>query len=362
MRRVCVPILCAVLAWSLAAAIPPAAGHPPTTTSAPAAVDALHDQAQAAMNNGQFERAAELLETAIRTDPGRTREYYLLAEAYEQAGHPDRAADTHVRLGDAYAATGRHAVAVDAYEHAGRLGRDGPDYHLRLARSHYALKQYLGAVTKRRIAGGVPDRVVDGYYLLRPVPDRDDMWFVCPPESAIYHIRCIDAAGSTSTAARLLEADVWLAVKQPSRALRIYGSIESEVPAGQKADYYYHSAQAALGADDLNEYIRRLRRAIELAPDRYGHTELTAYTTLAERYSQRGDLERYTDYLKLACELAPRSGDLHYQLGNAYWEADDRVAAARQWQIALELDPDHPDRDRMLQLIRDQQGSSPPSR
>jgi tetratricopeptide (TPR) repeat protein len=354
--------LATALAGSLAPTDPAQTDPSPQTTTAPAAVTKLVDQARAAMRAERYEQAVALLESAVRTGPGDTRCLELLARAYERTGERGQAADTLVRLGDAHAAAERHAMAAEAFERAGRLGRDSPDYHVRLARCYCHLKQYLGDITTQSITGGVPDRIVGDRYLLKKAPDRKGVWYVSPRESAIYHVRRARDGGLDTLAMQMLEAEIWFEAGQPARALRIYQAVESCVSGEGRAAYYFRSAQAALAAEDLDEYLTRLLRAIELDPHTYSGEKLTAYMTLAERYSRRGDLDAFVLYLQKAVALAPKSVDLHYRLGNAYWEADRRTEAARQWQVALELNPDHPDRTRMLELIRDVQSPArPPS-
>jgi len=87
-------------------------------------------------------------------------------------------------------------------------------------------------------------------------------------------------------------------------------------------------------------------------PDRYTPKLAQAYLKIADRYSQRGDVELYLHYLRLAVAELPETSRLHYRLGNAFWEAGQKIPAARHWQLTLELEPNHPDRLRMLELIR----------
>jgi tetratricopeptide (TPR) repeat protein len=150
----------------------------------------------------------------------------------------------------------------------------------------------------------------------------------------------------------LLHADIWVGAGRYTRALAIYRRIDGVVPAEQRARYYYQFAQASLGTDDVEGYVERLKRAIALDGDTYGRHLVTAYRRAAEYYGAEGDLDNYIRYLELAAGESPTSADLHYLLGNALYEAGRRVEASRRWRLTLELNPDHPDRRRMLELVR----------
>ena len=345
-----------ILCWA-----PPAQAGGPTTSAPAGAVD-LYAEAREAVDAGHYEHALSLLESAVRLEPGQARYRALLAWTHARLGADEQAAAEYARLGDWYAERGRHALAAEAFEQAVGLGRRDARLHVRLARAYYELKQLLGTISTRRVPGASPDRIVGAYYLLSPVPSQPDRYYVCPRSSAIYQIRQAIDAGLDDAVTRLLQADICLAAGRHEQALAIYRSIESRVPPEERAGYYFRSARAALGVDASDEYLARLRQAIDLDPQRYGPSLADAYDAMARRCSRQGELEMYIRYLEQATDVSPVSAQLHCRLGNAYWEANRRADAARQWQVALELQPDHPDRKRMLDLIS-AVGSAPgPSR
>ncbi|UCG17396.1 MAG: tetratricopeptide repeat protein [Phycisphaerales bacterium] len=329
---------------------PPAQADVPTT-SAPVGAASLYAEAREAVEAGRHDHAASLLESAVRLEPEHVQYRALLARTYARLGANDRAAAEYVRLGDWYTDRGRHALAAEAFEQAEGLHRRDPQLHVRLARAYYELKQFLGTISIRRVPGASPGRIVGEYYLLGPVPNRPDTYYGCPPSSAIYRIQQAIDGGLEDAATRLLHGDIWLAAGRHAEALAVYRSIENHVPAKEQAGYYFRSARAALGVDATDEYFARLQRAIELDPQRYGPALADAYDAMARRCSRQGELATYIQYLERGADAAPASAELRYRLGNAYWEASRRTDAARQWQIALELQPDHPDRKRMLDLI-----------
>jgi tetratricopeptide (TPR) repeat protein len=320
----------------------------------------LFDQGRAALGGGDYPRAVELLESAVQRDPDAVSYRAALAEAYERAGRREEAAQTHARIGDAYLAQGKGALAAEAFTRAEALGLNDPNLHVQLARAYCVLEQYLGAVTTRRLDSAEVGHIVREGYVLEPVPNQPDTYRVCPPASAIYQLQAVLDAGLDSVEVHLLRADVWLHARRYDRALAAYRAVEDRVPIEERAAYYARSAQAALGADELEEYLARLERAIELDPETYRPRREDAYRNLAERYTQRGDLAATIRYLKLAIQEEPEDADLHYRLGNVYWETRRAADAAGQWRITLELRPDHPDRRRMLTLIRSTMNAEAP--
>lgn len=314
--------------------------------------DALYRQGRAALRDGQPARAVECLESAVQRDADAVSYHAALAEAYERTGRRQDAAETYAQIGDAYLAQSKGALAADSFTRAVALGLNDPHLHVQLAKAYFALAEFLGTVTPRRLEAAKPGSIVREGYVLEPVSDRADTYYVCPPASAIYQLQAALDAGVDTVDVHLMRADVWLHTRRYDQALTAYRAAEDQVPTEDRAAYYARSAEAALGADELEEYLARVERAIELDPETYRPRLGDAYRNLAERYTQRGDLPATIQYLELAIREAPEAAELHYRLGNVYWETRRAADAAQQWRITLELCPDHPDQDRMLALIR----------
>ena len=56
---------------------------------------------------------------------------------------------------------------------------------------------------------------------------------------------------------------------------------------------------------------------------------------------------------------SPQTASLHLKLGNAYEEAQDHNKAMAQWRMVLDLEPDHPQRMKLLNLIEKYRSSKP---
>ena len=60
----------------------------------------------------------------------------------------------------------------------------------------------------------------------------------------------------------------------------------------------------------------------------------------------------YIKYLKLAVHESPQTAALHMKLGNALEEAKTFGPAVQQWRMVLDLEPDHSERTKLLNLIK----------
>ena len=255
-------------------------------------------------------------------------------------------------LGDIYLAQEKNALAVEAYETAARLVPGDASLHFKLATAFFGLRNYLGDVTRQVIDGGKPGTLCDRGYLIDSVPGERDAFYISPPRSSVYHAQKALDLGADGPEVRLLLADIWLEARRYDRAMAEYRDIKARVPHTRLAAFYYNYARASWGVGDPEGHLTRLKKAAELDRASYAPFLKPAHERVAEYYNQEGDSQKYIEHLGLAVRRAPESSELHYRLGNALWEADRRAEAVRHWRITLELRHDHPDRDRLLQLIR----------
>ena len=326
----------------------------------------LYAQGLAAFSDGEFAEAVRLIEAAVAAQPDAVSYRLLLGQAYSRTGESAKARrcfqkvieqdptdpDAHYQLGNTYLHDEKYALAVESYQAALRLGATEPEVHFKLARAHARLENYLGAVKTRLVPGGAAGRVEDGVYLIEQVPNETGRFFVAPAESAIYHVQLAIDGGLDTPELHLLHADVWLHAGRYARARAIYERIEDRVPDDQRAAYYHNDAQACLGLDDLEGYLERLGKAVAIDAKTYGPQLAGAYRVAADRSSAAGDLANQIRYLRLAVAESPDSDELHYALGNSLYETGRSAEASHHWRMTLQLRPNHPDRERMLELIR----------
>jgi tetratricopeptide (TPR) repeat protein len=123
------------------------------------------------------------------------------------------------------------------------------------------------------------------------------------------------------------------------------------VPEEDKALFHYYYARAAFGTGRYDRYLSLLEEAIRLDPGAYRATLVDAYLKVADQYNQAGRLDKYIEFLARAVGESPRTASLHLRLGDAYEEAQKYDRALAQWRLVLDLEPDHPRRMKLLNLM-----------
>ena len=277
-------------------------------------------------------------------------------EHYEQAVRLNpRSGDDFYQLANIYLAQNQFAKAAEAYEKARALGIDSAVLHFKLASVYFNLRNYLGRVTTAEVIGGQVGQIKNDLLLLDAAPGKKDAFYVSPPTSAIFQVVRAQQMGIDLPQIRFLEANIWLNARRFARADAIYKALEGKIEKADTGLFWFDWAQAALGLDDYDTYLARLNKAIDTEPKTYKPTLPDAYVTLAARYQQRGDNKRYIEYLLKAVQANPLSAGLHLTLGDALWQLNDRAQARQQYRLVLELEPDHADRVRLLNRIREQE-------
>ncbi len=292
---------------------------------------ACHELAVAYDQQNQLSSAAWYYERAVQINP--------------------KATDDLVRLGNLHLQQGLPALTIRALRSALELGVQSAEVHTQLAQAYLQIDVPLGKVQLVPLANAVVGKTCGAWYVLEAVGGQPNRYRACPDHSAIYHLEKAFEMGLDEPAMHVLQGDIWLAAKDYSRARDVYQSVESTVPAEVQAAFYYHYGQALFGLNDLTGFLKCLETAIQRDPQTYQPKRREAYTMLADRYCMLGDLDHTIEYLTLATQEAPTSAELHLRLGNAMYEAKRTPEAFRQWRMTLQLEPQHPDRERLLKLM-----------
>ncbi len=292
--------------------------------------------------------------------------YHMLAEAtynldkYPEARkyfekaiqlNPNSAAD-HYQLGNIYLAGHFYALAAEAYDKALRLGVSSPVLRYKLGSAYFNLRNYFGRVQVITVKAGKTGTINGSWYLIEPVPGKKDRFRAAPSSSAIYQIARATTDGIADRAdIQFLKANIYLNARRYKQAYGMFGKIKKIIAKEDKALFYFYYSQAAFGIDKYDEYISLLKEAIKLDKDAYQPTLVEAYLKVAEQYNQLGQTDKYIRYLALAVAASPQTVSLHLKLGYAYEHARKYALAARQWQMVLDLQSDHPDRLKLINLI-----------
>ena len=293
--------------------------------------------------------------------------YHMLAEAYYQKEQWDEARENYqeavklnpqsprdwYQLGNIYLAQKHFARAAEAYEKAGQLGIDSAVYHFKLASVYFNLRNYLGTVSTAQVVGGQVGQIKNDLLLLEAVPGQKDTFYVARPKSAIFQIVKAQQMGIDTPQIKFLEANIWLSARRFAKADALYKALEGKLEKADTGLFWFYWSQTALGLDDYDDYLARLKKAIEAEPDVYKSTQADAYVTVARRCQEKGEHGQYIDYLKRAVQTNPISASLHLMLGEAYWQGGQHKEAVEQYKLVLELEPDHADRIKLLNRIRE---------
>ena len=300
--------------------------------------------------------------------------YHMLAEAHYTLGELEKASKDyeeavklnpqsaldHYQLGNIYLAGNFFALAAESYRSALQLGMDSPVLRYKLGSAYFNLRNYFGAIAVRTVKSGQPGTISGDWYLVEPVPGHKDVFRCAPENSAIYQVAKALADGiEPRPDIFVLRASIYLSAHRYQRAYDLFTEIGPKVPDADKALYYYYYAQAALGTGRYDEYLALLGKAIELDPAAYKSALVDAYLQVADQYNQAGQLDKYIQFLADAVAQSPTTASLHLKLGNAYEEDQKYDLAIAQWRMVLDLEPDHPDRLRLLNLIEKYTSGAP---
>jgi tetratricopeptide (TPR) repeat protein len=300
--------------------------------------------------------------------------YHILAEAYYNLGelnkarkdyeeavklNPQSAAD-HYQLGNIYLGINAFALASDSYQTALRLGLDTPVLHYKLGSALFNLRNYFGAISVQEVRSGKPGTIQDKWYLIETLPGQKDRFRCAPEISAVYQVAKALADGIEDRPdIHVMIATIYMNAGRFAQAYKMFEKIGPAVKDEDKALFYYYQAQSAFGIGDYDRYLKLLGEAIKLKPEAYKSTLVDAYVQVADQYNQAGQLDRYIEFLSKAVAESPQTASLHLKLGNAYEEAQKFPAAVAQWRMVLDLEPDHPQRMNLLNLIDKYRSETP---
>jgi tetratricopeptide (TPR) repeat protein len=193
---------------------------------------------------------------------------------------------------------------------------------------------------------------IDGpWYLIEPVPGQKEVFRCAPEASAIYQVAKALADGIEQRPdIFVLRATIYLNAHRYAQAYDLFTSILPTVKE-DRALFCYYYAQAAFGSGKYDRYLELLEEAIKLDEKAYKAMRVDAYLAVAEQYNQAGDLNKYIEFLAKAVAESPQTASLHLKLGYAYEEVQKYESAIGQWRMVLDIEPDHPQRIKLLNLI-----------
>ncbi|NQU23364.1 MAG: tetratricopeptide repeat protein, partial [Candidatus Nealsonbacteria bacterium] len=292
--------------------------------------------------------------------------YHMLAEAQYNLGEHDKArkhyeeavklnpqsASDHYQLGNIYLAGNFFARAAESYQSALRLGLDSPVLRYKLGSAYFNLRNYFGRISAQTVKSGKAGTINAQSYLIEPVPGSKDVFRCAPEASAVYQIaRAIADGIEDRPDIHVLRATIYLNAHRYKQAYEMFTEIGGKVPDEDKALFHYYHAQAAFGTGQFDRYLELLAEAIKLDPQSYESTLVDAYLSVADQHNQAGRLDKYIEFLAKAVAESPGTASLHLKLGDAYEEAEKPKQAVSQWRMVLDIEPEHPQRMKLLNQI-----------
>lgn len=292
-----------------------------------------HLLAEAAWNQDDFDTARKYYREAIKLNP-------------------DSAPD-HYQLGNIYLGENRFALAARSYEAALRLGLDSVVLHYKLASAYFNLRNYFGRISVATVKTGEPGTISGNLYLIERVPGQKDVFRVAPERSAVFHIeRAIEGGLGDRADTRMLLANIYLNARRYQQAYEMFKALDGKVPEEDAALQAFYFAQSAFGVRKYDEYLTQLKAAVKLDGEAYESALVDGYLQVADRHNQSGQLQKYIDHLAMAVDHSPQTASLHLKLASAFEEARRYDDAVQQWRLVLDLEPEHPQRTQLLNLIR----------
>ena len=332
----------------------------------PEYVEAGQLLAEILVEQKRWKKLAEVLEPLLeyRHD---YQTYHLLGEAsyrldryrkafeyYREAVrlNPESGLD-HYQLGNIHLIRNRFSLAAAAFEKAGSLGLQSPLLAFKLGSAYFNLRNYFGRVQEVSVRSGKAGLIHGDWYLIESVPGRQDVFRAAPARSAVYQVsKAIEGSAAASHEMRLLLANIYLNAGRFQRAHELYTAIGSSVPKEDEALYNFYLAESAFGLGRYDQYMQCLAKAAKLDEEAYRSTLIDGYLRVAEKFNQLGDQEAYLKYLTEALAERPETASLHLKLGDAHAAGGALEKAVRHWRMVLDLEPDHPQRTRLLNAIK----------
>lgn len=324
---------------------------------------------------GNWENVVTVLEPLLKYRHDYTT-YHLLAKAKHNLDDHKKArkyfeeavklnatnASDHYQLGNIYLAGNFFALAAESYQKALALGLDSPVLRYKLGSAYFNLRNYFGRISVVTVKAGKVGTISGNWYLIEQVPGKKDKFRAAPSNSAIYQVaKAMDDGIKDRPDIKFLKANIYLNARRYKQAYQMFKKIKDTIPKEDKALFYYYYSQSAFGIGKHDEYINLLKEAIELDKAAYEPILVEAYLKVADQYNQAGKLDKYIQYLMLAVGASPQTASLHLKLGNAYEEDRKYDKAVVQWQMVLDLEPDHPARMKLINLM-DKYRKEPPER
>ena len=302
---------------------------------------------------GQNDKAVEKLDSAVRLNRRFSLAYSLLGDIYQQTKNYEKSAVSYEKatelnpwsfkdyfdLGKVYQIMEKSTQAVKAYAKACELKPDHLEAHLNAARGYYQIKDYNNAMVYYQRVNQIDPNISEPQKTLGDIYESQKKH-----DQAIASYKRALEIDSNNLSIMISLAVVYLRSGNNESAKELLASVIQLQPDNSQAYQY------------MGYCCLRLR---EQAVEAYKKSAETDSNNPEIKASFAKYLDESIENYNKAIEINSKNWEAFRGLGVAYIlqsldEKDESLKekAIKQWQLSLDIKPDQPRRQKLLELIQ----------
>ena len=304
--------------------------------------DALNLKGLLALEEGDLDRAEDLIASAIQQDSKQPFFYNNIGNVYLQKGCLDKAAqnyrkavalkpdyaDAHFNLGNVNQQLGNSREAIVNYCRTLQIDPESAPACFNLGKALRSENQNDQALKAFHDAIRLKPRYVEAYDEIANIYDE-----LSQPDQAIYYYEKSLELKPKSWSACFNLANLYRLQNDMARAIRYYQNSLELNPHLDKS--YLNLGIAHKAAGNRKEAERCYRRCIEMSP---GLAE--AYYNLGNLYNEMDRFSEAVRYYRQALAIRPEMAAVWNNLGDVYRQQGEFGAAADSYHQSLAIQPD----------------------
>lgn len=241
---------------------------------------------------------------------------------------------------------GQAGLALRCIDEARLRAPPSPELFLLAARAYWMMGDALGATRVREVPKGNVGQF-DGDWLL--VEPRGRTTFLCAPrQSAAYQVRKALDSGLDHPELHRIHAAIWRKLGRPAIALAILEAHEGLLMDVDADATLAELAALALECNRVHDFLRRVHARFPPEAGSLPDRLLPGLLDAVDACLLRNDRETARSLLLRTLETRPNAVEALIRLGDLEWDAGDQSAARRHYTRALQIEPAHAQRQRML--------------
>ena len=255
---------------------------------------------------GDYDKAMEILETAVTINPS--------------------LAESRMNLGNIYLKKGRYNDATDQYQGAIEINPNDAKAHLNLGNAYFDRGRTADAIAEYKTAMGLDDNLVETYKSIALVYAKQRQFLLALTElTRASRIQ----PGDATIYCQL--GDVYTQMGEYEKAMELYGRALKLKP--NLAQAHYGQAMCCGRQGMVDKEIAGYKKALEIDPRMVG-----ALVNLGNVYVTRGDYDAAIEQYSKAIMIKSDDAMIYYNFGTAFAKKGDFKQAAEQYEKAVSLD------------------------